>query len=860
MEFSQSILLAPDAETKAPAPALAAWATRWAETHGAGLSDLGSDEPSPGMRVHRWSLGDDLGLTLTDDRDDGRYATVNGGRDRGEGLLLDLRAAFPECAHEEARAIAGAREGRPGSVVRLALVAASASDEVANAAEDGILAGLASEDAALRGEAIVALGLFPTDAGLDAAFDAAEVESDAGLLRSLQTVLQMNGVEVPAASPAIWEQRLGLPDAASRYPGPEPMIVYRPTEIDPAVCDAFLPAGAAARERLFFVARRSSGTIKRLLAEVPEPPIDFVDEGLALAERVLRLAQAGGRLPDVIPVEKTDNFQVGFHSAPYAEARAWLEAHGVALRPIGDVLGPDERPAGERSKSRAGRPEVLAAVPAPTESILRGLAPAVAATSEREVARGLGAIHKGQGLADALQPHRDALVRMAWLVFVRTPSLNLSSFATVPMQLETIALSGEGLEALCEDVRLLEAEAAGPDSTLKGVELLRVPAALGERVVASSGEALEAMAREALTLLQRSGQLDVVIEAATAAVMANLEAGMEQGDFDDLVEGTAREKSDRWVERGQGRFRQQDVDGALDAFDRALEHDPDNLRALLYRAEILDAQGDAQSANEDFQAAMGLEPDARTFASYGAFLLKHEQLDGAFDLLNRALETNPDELSALLNRAIMQRFVNKPGEARADYLHAATVAPNLVPAHLGLGHVALDAGDPEAAAHFTRALALQPDHTEALFGRARARERQGDAAGAAEDRAAAAPGLKREADRLYDLANMRGLVGNAEGAIADYAEVLELNPNDVQALINQGVNYQQLGDGEKALAAWSRAVEVAPTYPNAYVKRGMGLLMAGDSEAGMADLRRALDLAPPDWPSRQAILDVIGGG
>ncbi len=839
MEFSQSILLASDAETKAPAPALATRATRWAEAHGLTLSDLGSDEPSPGMRIHRWALGDDLKLNLTDDRNDGRYATVNGDRDRGERLLLDLRAAFPECADEETRAIAGAREGRPGSVIRLALVAESASDEVANAAEDGILAGLASEDAALRSDAIVALGLFPTDPGLSAAFDAAEVESDEGLLRSLQTVLHMNGVAIPAASPAIWEQRLGLTDAASGHPGPEPVIVYRPNEIDPAVCDSFLPAGAAARERLFFVARRSSGTIKRLLAEVPEPPIDFVDEGMALAERVLRLAQAGGRLPAVIPIEKHDTYQFGFHSAPYAEARAWLEARGVVLWSIRDVLG-------------AGSASI--------ESILRGLAPAVAATSEQEVARGLTALQKGEALAAVLQPHRDALLRMAWLVFVRMPSLDLNSFATVPMRLDTIAASGEGLEELCEDVRLLEVEAAGPFPQLKGVELLRAPAALGERIVASSGQELESMAHEALTTLQRTGQLDAVIEAATGAVMANLESGLEQGDLDDLIEGTAREKSDRWVERGQGRFREQDLDGALDAFDRALEADPDNLRALIYRAELLDAQGDAQSANEDFQAAMGLEPDARTFASYGAFLLKHEQLDGAFDLLSRALEVNPDELSARLNRALMQRFVNKLDEARADYLHAATVAPNLVPAFVGLGHVALDAGAPDAAEHFTRALSLQPDNTEALFGRARARERQGDAAGAAADRAAAAPGLKREGDRLYDLARFRGLVGNQEGAIADYAEALVLNPNDVQALINQGVTYQELGDGVKALAAWSRAVEVAPTYPNAYVKRGMGLLVAGDSEAGIADLKRALELAPPDWPSRQAVLDVIGGG
>jgi tetratricopeptide (TPR) repeat protein len=180
---------------------------------------------------------------------------------------------------------------------------------------------------------------------------------------------------------------------------------------------------------------------------------------------------------------------------------------------------------------------------------------------------------------------------------------------------------------------------------------------------------------------------------------------------------------------------------------------------------------------------------------------------------------------------------------------------------LGLGHTALEAGDAEAEAHFTRALERSPGSTEALHGRAAARVAKGDKAGAAADRAAAISGLSVETARLYDHARWRGMLGNVERSVSDYDALLELDPRDVQALINRGVMLQQLGRDAEALESWDRAVAADPSYPNAWVKRGMGRFMAGQGDLARTDLLEALARAPADWPMREqveAALQMLG--
>lgn len=481
------------------------------------------------------------------------------------------------------------------------------------------------------------------------------------------------------------------------------------------------------------------------------------------------------------------------------------------------------------------------------ESILLGLSPAIAATSQDEVAQAIVALQKGEPPRSPLVAHQDALLRMAWLVFVRAPSLNMSALATMPARFELLTTSGDTLDGILDYARMLEEEAGAPDSELKGLELLKAPGAWGAEIVNATGAALKALVEEALSTLQRSGQHDQIASEVTHHVMSG------------VAQVTARRKSDRWLDEGMSHHDDQDLEGALEAFNAAVEADPTHVAALLCRAATLDMMGHAQGANDDYQAALELGPSVRAYANYGDFLLRHEKLDAAFGLFTKALSMNPDDLSSLHNRGMILRLVDRLEEARADYQRASEVAPEQVNTWLNLGHVAVEAAFPEAESHFDRALALEPELPEALFGRARAREQKGDTAGAAADRALAAPGQQHEADRLHDLVRWRMIAGNLEGALSDHDRLLALNPQDVQALINQGMILQQMGDSARALAMWDRAVTIAPEHPDAHMRRGMGHLLAGNTAAGAADLQEALRLAPADWPMRGEVESVVQG-
>jgi tetratricopeptide (TPR) repeat protein/tRNA A-37 threonylcarbamoyl transferase component Bud32 len=137
------------------------------------------------------------------------------------------------------------------------------------------------------------------------------------------------------------------------------------------------------------------------------------------------------------------------------------------------------------------------------------------------------------------------------------------------------------------------------------------------------------------------------------------------------------------------------------------------------------------------------------------------------------------------------------------------------------GQARLAAGDMQLAADsFTAALALDPAHTAALLGRARAYE-----------------GLA-----LID------------DALADVEQVVTLAPSDPSGYIERARLSVQYQSPEPAvvLADLDRAVDLAPNDARAHFVRGWAILNfplidhAPDPAAALGDLRRAVELQPQD--------------
>jgi predicted O-linked N-acetylglucosamine transferase (SPINDLY family) len=129
----------------------------------------------------------------------------------------------------------------------------------------------------------------------------------------------------------------------------------------------------------------------------------------------------------------------------------------------------------------------------------------------------------------------------------------------------------------------------------------------------------------------------------------------------------------------------------------------------------------------------------------------------------------------------------------------------------------------EALAGYDRALAIAPEHADALVGRGNA---------------------------------LRAL-GRHDEALASFARAIAMGPDSANAFNCHGVCLQELGRHEEALASYGRALALDPNYAQALNNRGNALQGADRCEDALADYQRALALNPDyaaAWNNRGACL------
>jgi len=186
----------------------------------------------------------------------------------------------------------------------------------------------------------------------------------------------------------------------------------------------------------------------------------------------------------------------------------------------------------------------------------------------------------------------------------------------------------------------------------------------------------------------------------------------------------------------------------------------------------------------------------------------------------------------------------------------------------------------QAETLYREALALQPDHADALhllgviasqvgrhdvavdlIGRAIARDRMSPLYHS--NLGLALAGLKRYAEAIEsydralslrpDNAEVRFSRGNAllalgrpREALEAYERALLAKPDHVEALCNRGAALAALGRNDEALLSYDRALTVAPDFSEAFSNRGNALKALGRLDDALASYDRALTALPGD--------------
>lgn len=267
--------------------------------------------------------------------------------------------------------------------------------------------------------------------------------------------------------------------------------------------------------------------------------------------------------------------------------------------------------------------------------------------------------------------------------------------------------------------------------------------------------------------------------------------------------------------RGNNLISGQDFEGAILAYNCAIQFDPQNALWYLARGVAYLYTSRYDEALADITQADTLAPNtAPTQYYFGAVYAALGQHQSAIGYLDKAIDQQSDYLEAYAFRGV-EYFSLK------DY--------------------------DTAILDFNRALEIQSKYAYALFYRAAAYAnlRQYDNAIADLD-------LAIELEPVYT--NTDFALGTSRVKASDYGRMVSLvrcldlaiqhSPINANLYLYRGVAHSAINEYNEALADISQAIEANPDNAQAYYSRGVAYLLSQNDDAALADFDRATELNP----------------
>ena len=267
------------------------------------------------------------------------------------------------------------------------------------------------------------------------------------------------------------------------------------------------------------------------------------------------------------------------------------------------------------------------------------------------------------------------------------------------------------------------------------------------------------------------------------------------------------------------------VNAAKLYLDKAKKIDPENIlvgwntvRLMLKEKKPLEALNVARNTSRRFP------DDVEGMGVLGACLRANGQTDESLEILNRAIELNPNYAEALVNRGLIRLSKDNKPEAEADLERAYRLKPHIKQIWdlvVGLKVEAQNYSD--AILLLINMIEIDPEDEK----------------------------------RLATLALCYQHLKDFDSAIEAYNKALAIKPDYAEAIMNLGSALKDQGKLEEAIEAYNKALVIKPDYAEAYNNMGNTLKDLGKLEEAIEAYNKALAIKPDNAEAKHNLAETL---
>jgi tetratricopeptide (TPR) repeat protein len=217
----------------------------------------------------------------------------------------------------------------------------------------------------------------------------------------------------------------------------------------------------------------------------------------------------------------------------------------------------------------------------------------------------------------------------------------------------------------------------------------------------------------------------------------------------------------------------------------------------------------------------------------------------AVNLIGQAIALNDQVAVFHSNMAAAQRARGRKDEAIVHLRRAIALRPDHFDALWALAQSLQESGQlEEAAAAYHSVLAVRPEHAEAHNNLGAVLTDQGKLNEAAAHFQQAVVTNPNSAEAHFNLGNTLHAQGNPQEAVKHYQRALTISPQMAEAHHNLANVLVKLGRFDEAVTRYKQVLAITPSYVEAYNNLGNAMRMLGKVDEAIASYHQALAIKP----------------